>query len=355
MESDIVYDGSQSAPLYYDNSVAGYSEVTANLANLQIGQDWTKYGIKALTLRFFGDPNNAVEQMYVKINDAKVLYDGEANNIMRSGWQMWYIDLASLSVSNVTELSIGFDRSGAVGGQGVVYFDAIRLYSHDREMITPVDPGADGLQLHYELEGTFNDSSVNARNGTAVGGPVFGAGKVGQAVVLDGVDDYVNIDGYKGILADANGVQHEFTLSAWIKATTDGEIITWGTNSGGQRMTFRVDTVIRVENGSGNVRGTNGPDLRDNEWHHVAATIPTGAAIMDVTLYVDGSDVTPGSTSTALFNLQPNLDVRIGMGGPTGGRFLTGSIDDARIYDRVLTPEEAAWLGGRTIPFDKPF
>jgi len=33
-------------------------------------------------------------------------------------------------VSNVTELSIGFDRIGAVGGQGMVYFDAIRLYSH---------------------------------------------------------------------------------------------------------------------------------------------------------------------------------------------------------------------------------
>jgi len=43
------------------------------------------------------------------------------------------------------------------------------------------------------------------------------------------------------------------------------------------------------------------------------------------------------------------------MGGPTGGRFITGLIDDARIYDRALTPEEAAWLGGVTLPFDKPF
>jgi hypothetical protein len=43
------------------------------------------------------------------------------------------------------------------------------------------------------------------------------------------------------------------------------------------------------------------------------------------------------------------------MGGPTGGRFITGLIDDARIYDRALTPEEAAGLGGRTEPFDKAF
>jgi hypothetical protein len=293
--------------------------------------------------------------MYVKVNDTKVLYDGEAQDITRSGWQMWYIDLASLSVSNVTELSIGFERSGAVGGQGVVYFDGIRLYSRDREMITPVDPGADGLQLHYELEGTFNDSSVNARHGTAVGDPVFAAGKIGQAISLDGIDDYINIDGYKGILADTNGVQAPFTLSAWIKATSDGEIITWGTNTGTQRMTFRVDTVIRVEHGAGNVRGTSGPDLRDNQWHHVAAVIPQGSLMMDALMYVDGVDVTPNSTDEDPFVLTADVDVRIGMGGPTGGRFLTGSIDDARIYDRVLSPEEITYLAGRTEPYTKPF
>jgi len=39
------------------------------------------------------------------------------------------------------------------------------------------------------------------------------------------------------------------------------------------------------------------------------------------------------------------------MGGPTGGRFITGLIDDARIYERALTPEEAVGLGGQTEPF----
>ena len=110
-----------------------------------------------------------------------------------------------------------------------------------------------------------------------------------------------------------------------------------------------------MEHGGGNIRGTNGPDLRDDQWHHVAATIPQGGRIMDVRLYVDGSDVTPGSTTTTAFNLKANVDVRIGMGGPTGGGFFIGLIDDARIHDRVLSPEEIAWLAGRTKPFDKPF
>ena len=199
-----------------------------------------------------------------------------------------------------------------------------------------------------------NDSSGNGRHGTLQGGATFVPGQSGQAVDLDGVDDYINIDGYKGILAE-NGVQNPFTLAAWIKVTSDGEIITWGLQGGGQRMTFRVDTVLRVEHAAGNVRGTNGPDLRDDEWHHVAATILEGAAMLAVILYVDGFNVTPQSTTTALFNLTADFDVRIGMGGPTGGRFLTGAVDDARIYDRVLTPAEVAGLAGLTMPYDTGF
>ena len=52
---------------------------------------------------------------------------------------MWYIDLASIGVnlSKVSELSIGFERIGAVGGQGMVLLDGIRLYSYERELIMP--------------------------------------------------------------------------------------------------------------------------------------------------------------------------------------------------------------------------
>ena len=92
----------------------------------------------------------------------------------------------------------------------------------------------------------------------------------GQKLSLYGTADYVNIDGYKGILADAAGVQQPFTVCAWIKTAVNGDIIAWGTNTAGQRMNLRVDTVLRVEHGNGNIRGTNGPSLLDNEWHHVA-------------------------------------------------------------------------------------
>jgi len=130
-EQTIVHSGRQSMPLSYDNSTASYSEATANVANLPIGRDWTKYGIQTLVLYFHGDPNNSVEQLYVKVNGSKVVYDGDAANLTQTAWQPWNIGLASFGVnlSNVTELSVGLERSRVTGGKGVVYIDDIRLYS----------------------------------------------------------------------------------------------------------------------------------------------------------------------------------------------------------------------------------
>jgi hypothetical protein len=78
MEHTIVYDGDQSMPFFYNNTIASYSEASVNTDDLAIGRDWTKHGIKALTLMFIGDLGNAAQQMYVKINDFKVTYDGDA-------------------------------------------------------------------------------------------------------------------------------------------------------------------------------------------------------------------------------------------------------------------------------------
>jgi len=359
MEALIVYDGTQSVPLFYDNTVAAYSEVTANVADLQADRDWSKHGIKALTLQFYGDPNNSVnDQMYVKLNGSKVTYDGDAENLKGIGWQMWYIDLASISVSlsNITELSIGFERIGAFGGQGVVYLDGIRLYSYDRQVITPADPGTTGLQAHYEFEGTYNDSSGNARHGIGMGNPTFAAGKVGQAVNLRGLNDYVEITGYKGVLGP-----NAFSITTWIKTMYIGddpqEIVYYGTHSSGQRCEFRVHTNghIRMGNGAGQVESLIA--VTDGGWHHVAATVQENAtnSSSDVRIYLDGQDNTQESTDPDAFNLVADWDVTIGYRPSQNDRFFMGEIDDVRIYDRALSQEEIAWLAGRIRAFDKPF
>jgi len=360
MEKTRIYDGKQAVPFFYNNTTASVSEVTANVANLKAGRDWSKHGIKGLTLRFYGDPNNVPQQMYVKINSAKVRYEGNAENLNRPAWQMWYVDLASLgtNLSNVTTLTIGFERIGGVGGQGMLLLDGIRLYSYDRELITPIDPGTASLQAQYQFEGNANDSSGKGRNGTAMGEPAFVAGKVGQAISLDGLNDYVTIAGYKGILADTTGIQQPCTVSAWVKTTDSGDrtIASWGTNSNMLRVDFRLyQGRLRVEHGGGNAQGD--ATLNDDNWHHVALTIIRGATISypDVQLWLDGKDDTRPSTSSSAFSITADVDMAIGYRATAAGRYFFGAIDDVSLYDRALSAEEIAWLAGLTKPFDKPF
>jgi len=131
METGTVYSGDQSVPLSYNNSIASLSEVTVNPAELAIGRDWTIGSPQTLVLWFHGNPGNAItEQMYVKIGGSKVLYDGDAINLARPQWTQWNVDLTNMgaNLGNVTTFVIGLERTGAVGGSGMVFIDDIRLY-----------------------------------------------------------------------------------------------------------------------------------------------------------------------------------------------------------------------------------
>jgi hypothetical protein len=131
VETEIVHGGTQSAPLFYDNSVASYSETTTNTSDLAIGHDWTATEVQVLTIWFYGDPNNAVtEQLYVKLNGSKVVYDGDFANLTKSEWTRWDINLSEfgINLTNVTRLDIGLERKEPTGGSGVLFIDDIRLY-----------------------------------------------------------------------------------------------------------------------------------------------------------------------------------------------------------------------------------
>ena len=130
LETDVVHGGRQSAPIIYDNSVAGFSEVTVSMSELPIGRDWTVGSPAILTLWFYGDPSNDdTARMYVKLNGIKKVYDGDAGNIAATSWTQWDIELSSfgINLNNVATLTIGFERTGAAGGTGTVFIDDIQL------------------------------------------------------------------------------------------------------------------------------------------------------------------------------------------------------------------------------------
>jgi hypothetical protein len=354
MESSTVFDGGQSVPLFYNNTVASYSEVTANVANLQAGRDWSKYGAKGLTLRFYGDPNNSGnDQMYVKVNGSKVTYDSDVENFKQPGWQMWYVDLASLGVNltSVAELSIGFERVGAFGGQGVVLLDGIRLYAYERQWVTPAEtePDSTGLVVHWSLdEGsgtTVRDISGNGYDAAFTGDPQWVQGHEGTALNFDGIDDSVIAR------LPAEETWQAYTVSVWAKADTLWQAAnscvfanhtTFATNTPSMQISF--DSINNYQF-HGSVDEIIGPATTD--WVHltVASDGPT------VTVYYNGILVSSVATGAGdpVFN---KFAISINR---AEDNWFDGAVDDLRVYDRVLTPEEIAGLAGLTQPFDKPF
>jgi hypothetical protein len=263
---------------------------------------------------------------------------------------MWYIDLASLSMNNVTELSIGFERIGAVGGQGVVYFDGIRLYDRSREFITPADAGTDGLVAHWKLDETSGliaaDSSGNGNDGTLTGmignewatGVLDGALNLNGALEFDAIDDHISIP--------VGGPYSTFTVSLWISPSSSTG--SWSSSIGDVEPEHTI--------------GTRGPgDFRwyyyDVENTYYADTPVTQDAWNHLALVRDGSSVTFYLNGVYDGEATVSGDMAftiIGAWSP-GNELFGGLMDDVRIYDRVLTQEEAAGLAGWTEPFDKPF
>ncbi len=215
------------------------------------------------------------------------------------------------------------------------------------------------LELYYSFdEGTgttATDLSGNGRDGTLEGDPTWIDGAVGGALEFDGTGDYVNVTDYPGINS-VGGSQLPFSITNWFYttiATGNHEMVTWGTNTGRQRLTWRVhEGRLRTEHGSGNLRGNT--YCNDGEWHFGALTVEEGANLRpDVTkLYLDGIEDTTFSGSDNPYELQANADVSIGRSGPQNARYWIGGIDDVAIYSHTLTPDEVMDIMENTpLPF----
>ena len=101
-----------------------------------------------------------------------------------------------------------------------------------------------GLVAWYEFEGNCNDSSGNSLDGTANGGPTYAPGVYGQAIVLDGTDDYVDI-GYSPTLS-----LNEFTVSAWVNIAPEPGIFGVHGTRAGADFTFDLKVEATQVHGS---------------------------------------------------------------------------------------------------------
>lgn len=212
---------------------------------------------------------------------------------------------------------------------------------------------------HYGFDGTINDSSPNEWQTTMHGGtPVYVAGKNGEAITLDGADDFIEVQ-HNGNLNFEVSAQ-AFTVSLFVRPSRNDRQQTliqdrYGANS---NISYRIhldpagpDEVMSeywIDRGplpSAVVYASI--DDVVGAWHHIAlVSDPVQGKRL---LYIDrAAPVTfdfPDYTYTmSTKNARNGLTIGAYDGGGWMGNWFQGEIDDVRIYDQALSSKQVGAL-----------
>lgn len=215
------------------------------------------------------------------------------------------------------------------------------------------------LVAHWTFDGTLDDSTANANNGTFMGAPLptfsgdvpasLGAG---QSLFFGGSSGHV-------LVPDSNSldITSAITISAWVKpngnVAWDG-IVAKSPSSNGSMANHAGNYELRIENSAtrqltfhhqrGGVNDTiayagSPATVVNNTWQHVAVTAQNGGS---VSFYLNG--VPAGTFATnGLFGATNTNPLYI---GTRADLFTTmdGWIDDLQIYNNALSPVDVFLL-----------
>lgn len=216
----------------------------------------------------------------------------------------------------------------------------------------PASPLAD-----YPLDGGFQDVGPNHFDGTGGGRPSSTSDRFGtasKAMSFDGAADVVDCGNQA-----AFNFTGSFSMQAWVKLTDaqPGKIFVGKYPSAYAPLSFGFGTdyqsrptgfIINETGGQGGVfQVSGGPVLTDGLWHCVTYVYDRSFGIR---IYADGE--LAGSLSTPAITVNNTAPLTIG-GLTFGGLDFKGSIDDVKIFNRVLTAEEIAASQANTLPSTK--
>jgi hypothetical protein len=414
-----VHRGNNSMECAYSNSLnwgPGYYSEIEN--NFDTPQDWTDASVQVLTLFFYGDPTNAIgstEQLSIGVEGtSRVDVDiPDMNGLQVAEWQEWNIPLADFSAATLTAIDTVYlkfgdsSNSDTPGGNGIVYFDDIRLYpsrcvpefgpafdfSGDcivgfaevamlgdqwlmQDQILAGITAPDPCVLHYKFDEssgtTLADSSPNGYTGVDFNDVDqtpediairMDPGLSGNSFHFShGIGD-VGVVGIKippAVFTD-NAISQEITVAMWIKNAHTGE-----TPDGGAFMwEFREWDGIAVDGGSrvlavqteGNGDEYIFHDSSESvsydldwdshtEWTHYSFIRDAA----NLSIFVNGV-LAEVSDSNGSPMANPGL-LYLGLSadrapGNTEGLHdgFTGNIDDFQIFDYALNGAEAGYIG----------
>ena len=245
--------------------------------------------------------------------------------------------------------ALGGTEVAKLYGSGAVKLNAS---SADLDNGSPLESGLVG---HWTFDGpdvttTVTDRSGQNNHGYFVGGATSSAkviGKLGQALQFDGSGARVEVTQNSGLPLYSTNTA--YSVSGWVKGAAQvGPVIFNERNSAGNAefsivaqsggQGNKLEVIIINDAGSILIDGVSNGIALDGTWHHVVWTDNNGTT----KLYIDSIEDSQSFdyTRSGAFTLN-----RTNIGAlDTGGFAFSGTIDDARVYNRALSAKEVNQL-----------
>lgn len=253
------------------------------------------------------------------------------------------LKVVQTATSNDTQYVAGLDVSesklffGATDSSFDVNKDLVLWQTYDRCGETAVWAAYDySGNNHHGVPTNMNQGKDNSSSGCT------SSGNMSRGVDFDGVDDYVSV-------ADDVGFHLNDTLSvtAWVKTSASSRVINkW---SGGLSKGWIMDISggkfrIKFMDGTNSIDFQPASTINDNLWHLMAFTFERNSAT-GLKVYLDSSQLSTSQDTTSITGDITNVAaISIGSLSSGGGVFFNGTIDNVRIYDRALSPDEVGAL-----------
>jgi Concanavalin A-like lectin/glucanases superfamily/FlgD Ig-like domain len=212
------------------------------------------------------------------------------------------------------------------------------------------------------------DSSGNHFDMTPGGGVVFASGRGGKIAVLNGTSAFLQAAPNVSFTPHARS----WSISAWVEATTpatgvDDYFFEWyrcGANpscGGGDAATYSFDVDANGsadfyyrDDGAHVLQLRSSASIIDNKFHFIVGTFDSvtkrGALYLDGALAASDSVPAMGALSDGGVQIPVQLGRNFVVGWDVPNRYFQGSLDDARIYSRTLSPAEvSALFNGTTL------
>ncbi|WP_168123802.1 LamG-like jellyroll fold domain-containing protein [Paenibacillus sp. HB172176] len=271
-------------------------------------------------------------------------------NLVQEDNQTWHPNVFYEEREDRDPITVGRYKNDTISD---TYFngqiDDVRIYKTSL-------PGEDILHLDthfikglWKFENNADDATDFSNNGTGSNVSYVDDGAVSEhAGSFNGTNSYISVpDSPSLAFGDPSD---PFTLSAWVKTTTGGTILSKGVNNsssvdyrlyinrsaagnlGFSRLNGSSGVEVRVED-------TSGVNLKDNNWHHVAFVNENASSHK---LYIDGNLVET-STQTWSGNLITSDPLYVGRYHNVaigGDYYYKGLIDQVTIYGKQLLSDE---------------